>query len=162
VPHDWWDNIILCIYKNSEHFSGSVLIKHQRLSTQSRLTLDNYWKGKIIEIRQSRISVRQNSISRQSKSNDLVQKTTLAYVQWFYSPSDVVGSHPITEIKRCWPSLKPICKTTDGFSTWGRYVATMAKQELCSSHCEDIIDAATIEGESIQTDCEFNNTYRCI
>jgi hypothetical protein len=31
----------------------------------------------------------------------------------------------------------------------GRYVATMAAQELCSSHDRDIIDAATLEGECV-------------
>ena len=30
---------------------------------------------------------------------------------------------------------------------WKRYVATMAKQELCPSNHKDIIDASTLEGE---------------
>jgi hypothetical protein len=37
----------------------------------------------------------------QLKNSELImQKTTLACVQWFYSPKDVMEAHPTEEIKR--------------------------------------------------------------
>jgi hypothetical protein len=87
----------------SQLLPKSVLIKHENLSTKSKLTLDDYWKGKIIEIRRSRVSVClciHEKTLPQPESPDFTQKTTLACVQWFYSPEDVMGAHPTEEIKR--------------------------------------------------------------
>jgi len=94
----------------SQLLPDSVLIKHENLSSKSKLTLNDYWKGKIIEIRRSRVSVRlgiHNYDISTAWISDFMQKTTLTCVQWFYSPEDVMGAHPTEEIKRwrAWHSL---------------------------------------------------------
>jgi hypothetical protein len=40
------------------------------------------------------------ALAQLKDSESIMQKTTLACVQWFYSPKDVMEAHPTEEIKR--------------------------------------------------------------